>query len=189
MLSRLRFCTCETPFGDARRAAKRGILGALILGLASLLPAPVVAQSTTEIGLFTDWRAYSYRQNGGTRCTMASAPTKDEGNYTRRGPIWAFVMHRPQDGASGEVGFHMGYPLQNGKTVEVTIGQRSFNLFASGEGAYAWPEDEPSLLAAMRAGSTMVVKGTSSRGTATTDTYSLSGFTAAFRAIGSACGI
>jgi hypothetical protein len=35
----------------------------------------------------------------------------------------------------------------------------------------------------------MIVKGTSSRGTLTTDTYSLSGFTAAFNAISKACGL
>ena len=34
----------------------------------------------------------------------------------------------------------------------------------------------------------MVVRGVSSRGTQTTDTYSLSGFTAAYRAINTACG-
>ena len=35
----------------------------------------------------------------------------------------------------------------------------------------------------------MVVKGTSSRDTLTTDTYSLIGFTKAYRAIGKACGL
>jgi len=39
----------------------------------------------------------------------------------------------------------------------------------------------------MRAGLTMVVKGTSSRGTLTTDTYSLRGFTAAYDAMQKAC--
>ena len=41
---------------------------------------------------------------------------------------------------------------------------------------------------AMAKGSKMVVKGTSSRGTPTTDTYSLMGFMAARRAITQACG-
>ena len=34
----------------------------------------------------------------------------------------------------------------------------------------------------------MIVQGTSSRGTKTTDTYSLIGFTKAYRAIADACG-
>ena len=41
----------------------------------------------------------------------------------------------------------------------------------------------------MRKGRTMVVTGTSTRGTLTTDTYSLSGFTKASRAIAKACGL
>lgn len=184
-LSRLSFRTCTLFF--AKRLPMASCV-AVLLSFGGLTPT-ALAQSTTDLGVYKDWRAYSYRQNGGTRCTMASEPTKDEGNYARRGAIWAFVMHRPQDGATGEVGLQMGYPLQQGKTVKVSIGSKTFDLFASGEGAYAWPEDEPALIAAMRAGSSMIVRGTSARGTDTTDTYSLSGFTAAYGAIGSACGV
>ncbi|MGB1026239.1 MAG: invasion associated locus B family protein, partial [Rhodospirillaceae bacterium] len=39
----------------------------------------------------------------------------------------------------------------------------------------------------MKRGRDMIVKGTSSRGTVTTDTYSLSGVTAAMNAIDKAC--
>lgn len=39
----------------------------------------------------------------------------------------------------------------------------------------------------MKAGRTMIVRGTSTRGTATTDTYSLTGFTAGMKAIDEAC--
>ena len=38
-------------------------------------------------------------------------------------------------------------------------------------------------------GSGMIVRGVSSRGTETTDTYSLNGFTRAHNAIGQACGV
>ena len=41
----------------------------------------------------------------------------------------------------------------------------------------------------MKKGNRMVVKGTSSRGTLTTDTFSLKGFTKAYGAIGKACGL
>lgn len=164
--------------------------GVAAAALALLIALPVAAQQDHEdLGVFQDWQAYSYTQGGGKRCTQASQPTRDEGDYSRRGPIWAFVMHRPDEGATGEVGFHMGYPIRDGSTVEVTIGGRSFQLYTSGEGAFAWREDESALIAAMRAGATMVVEGTSTRGTATRDTYSLSGFTAANRAINAACGV
>ncbi|MGZ8996253.1 MAG: invasion associated locus B family protein [Rhodospirillales bacterium] len=44
------------------------------------------------------------------------------------------------------------------------------------------------MLDAMRAGRQMVVKGTSTRGTLTTDTYSLNGFSTALQSIDKACG-
>ena len=43
------------------------------------------------------------------------------------------------------------------------------------------------IVAAMKAGRQMIVRGTSTRGTLTTDTYSLSGFSAALAAIDKAC--
>ena len=41
----------------------------------------------------------------------------------------------------------------------------------------------------MAKGRQLIVTGYSSRGTKTTDTYSLAGFTAAYKAIGKACGV
>ena len=48
-------------------------------------------------------------------------------------------------------------------------------------------ETERAIVAAMKSGKTMSVKGISQRGTETADTYSLAGFTAALGAIDSAC--
>ena len=107
---------------------------ATFIVLAAGLAAPVRAQEP-NLGTFTDWIAYDYDQSGSKRCTMASQPTKDQGDYTKRGAIWAFVMHRPTEGATGEVGFFMGYPLKDGSLVKVTIGAQTFDLFTSGEGA------------------------------------------------------
>lgn len=56
------------------------------------------------------------------------------------------------------------------------------------EGAWlAAIADEPAFVAALKAGTTLVVKGTSVRGNVLTDTYSLAGFTAAMEAIDKAC--
>lgn len=48
-------------------------------------------------------------------------------------------------------------------------------------------DDEPAFVEALKAGATLVVHGTSTRGTETTDTYSLAGVTAAMGAIDKAC--
>ena len=48
-------------------------------------------------------------------------------------------------------------------------------------------DDESGFVTALKAGTKLVVKGTSGRGTETTDTYSLAGVTAAMAAIDKAC--
>ena len=74
-------------------------------------------------------------------------------------------------------------------TVQVKIGGEAFQLFTSEDGAWTANKDEDRrLVKSMVRGNRMIVKGTSSRGTATTDTYSLKGFTAAYNAITESCG-
>ncbi len=48
-------------------------------------------------------------------------------------------------------------------------------------------KDDSRMVKSMRAGRTMIMEGTSGRGTKTRDTYSLSGFSAAHNAINKAC--
>ncbi len=61
------------------------------------------------------------------------------------------------------------------------------NIVDSEAAWLASTDDEAGFVSAIKAGVTLVVKGTSSRGTETTDTYSLSGVTAAMQAIDTAC--
>jgi invasion protein IalB len=60
--------------------------------------------------------------------------------------------------------------------VTVTIGSDKFELFTKDEGAFVEKADiENNLVAALKTGTTMKVDGVSSRGTKTSDSYSLSG--------------
>ena len=61
------------------------------------------------------------------------------------------------------------------------------NIVDSEAAWLASTDDEAGFVTALKAGSRLTVKGTSGRGTETTDTYSLSGFTAAMQAIDTAC--
>lgn len=142
------------------------------------------------IGAFRDWSAFWFDENGSRVCYMASQPKRDEGDYTRRGDIYVLVTQRPAENSLDVISFIAGYTYQQGSEVTVQIGSNSFRLFTDGD--TAWARDaatDRALVNAMKAGSTMVVRGTSSRGTATTDTYSLSGATAAYNAINENCGI
>ena len=163
---------------------------ALLLGLSQTWDRPALAQGIQRIGQFADWNAYQFTENGNVGCYMASVPKKAEGNYKKRGDIFAIVTHRPAESRRDEVSFIAGYAFKKDTSVEVVIGGETFKLFTQDDGAWA-PDKEAdaALVTAMIKGRDMVVKGVSSRGTNTTDTYSLSGFTKAYQAINKACGL
>lgn len=160
------------------------------LFLATTFAFPVMAASIpTELGQYKDWTAYSYQDGKNTICYMASTPKKDEGNYKARGDIYAVVTHRPADKSYDVVNFVAGYPYKKGSSVVVKIGTTAFNnLFTNGDNAWAPDETtDKKLVAAMKRGERMIVEGTSARGTKTKDTYSLSGFSGAYKAISTKC--
>lgn len=145
---------------------------------------------TKTIGDFGPWSAYSYNGPRGMVCYLYSQPKKESGDYTQRGDTYIQVADRPKEKIANELSVTAGYPYKKGSEVSLEIDGGKFGLFTDGE--TAWARDaktQNAIVAAMRAGKTLVVRGTSSRGTLTTDTYSLSGFTAAITAANRACGI
>jgi invasion protein IalB len=158
---------------------------ALALGLYGVHPA---AAQQRSLGTFGDWTAVVDGSGSKRLCYVGSEPKKSEGKYTSRGNIHLLVTHRPADKVTGEVSVTTGYTYAEGKDAEVDIDGKSFKLFTRGSNAWAYDvAADRELIAAMKAGRTMVVRGTSSRGTLTTDSYSLAGFTAAMNAIDKAC--
>jgi len=162
----------------------------LVLVFAAAAPVPALAQGIERLGDFGDWSAFQFVENGNKACYMASQPKKAEGDYKKRGDVYAIVTHRPGEKLRDEVSVLAGYSYKEGSTVKVAIGGQAFELFTQGDGAWAKDKKaDEALVKAMIKGSSLVAKGTSSRGTKTTDTYSLKGFSKAYAAIGKACGI
>lgn len=139
---------------------------------------------------FGDWSAFIETENADKVCFIAGEPKKSKGEYAKRGDVNLMVTHRPAEKSLHVVSFNAGYAYQGGSEAVVTIGSGEFRLFTDGGVAWAYDaEADKALVNAMRAGSTMTVTGASNRGTLTTDTYSLTGFSAAHTAINSACGV
>ena len=162
---------------------------AVLFGPAALAPV-AQAQGIEPVGSFGDWSGFLFSEDGNPACYMSSEPTKASGDYKKRGDVFAIVTHRPAEKRIGEVSIIAGYAYQKDSAVEIAIGKQTFELFTQDDGAWALDAaSDKKLVQAMRKGNKMVVKGTSSRGTTTTDTYSLKGFTKAYRAIGKACGL
>lgn len=141
------------------------------------------------IGEYDDWVAYYYRDSAGPVCYMASTPKKDEGKYSKRGDIYAVITHRPSEKSFDVLNINAGYTYKADSKVVIKIGAKTFDrLFTSGDKAWSVSEKtDKEIVDAMKRGSRMVVHGTSSKGTNTKDTYSLAGFSSAYRAISNKC--
>lgn len=166
------------------------------VGLAAL-PGNAFAQKAAgprALGTFQSWAASELVEKTGRACYMVARPVKSEGKYSRRGEVYAVVTHRPAQQQQNEVSIQSGYTFKEGSTVVVEIDKFKFELITrpSYDPGAAWSRDDSmdnAMVAAMQRGKTMTVRGTSSRGTETVDTFSLEGFTRAHQAIDKACGL
>ena len=160
--------------------------------VASILAAAIVscwagaslAQSVRLIGEFRDWTAYSASEGTGSLCFIASQPkevTPTPDGYTE---AYLYLVNRPSEGLRNEFNLVAGYTFAPDSAATATIGGQSFALFTESDAAWLLDASQgESLAGAIRAGATLTIEGTTARGIRVTQIFSLSGATAASRAI------
>lgn len=150
-----------------------------------------LAQQTepAQLGTFGAWTAYTYKAADTKVCYVAAQPADTKSNRkVKRDPVFFIVTNMPGRKIAGEVSTIIGYPFKEQSTVDVLVDKAAFKLFTKGDGAWAESSDiEKKIVAAMKGGKDLVVKGTSWKGTQTTDRYTLSGISAAIDKINAAC--
>jgi hypothetical protein len=164
------------------------------VALAILAAGPSLAQtSENRVAANTDWSVFV--EEDPKQCWVVSAPRETvntrDGRVVavQRGDILLLVSY--SDTQKGVVSFTGGYSFNQGAPIQLTVGDRTFDLFSTeddpgtpgyDESEWAWSvnaEQETAIVAAMKAGSDAVLSARSGRGTDTRDTFSLLGFTAA----------
>jgi hypothetical protein len=160
----------------------------IIITIFFSLQSYVLGQESSDLGVFGDWHATYWSTDGGV-CTMMSVPVKEEGKYSKRGQVYSQIIKNNGSKDTGVIYFAAGYSFKESSEVNVKIDNKhSFTLFTNGASAWAQDStDDKLLIKYMKLGNTMIVKGISSRGTNTKDTYSLKGFIAAYKAIDKKC--
>lgn len=142
-------------------------------------------ESTNPVAHKADWSVF-VEKSPTKECWVVSSPTsvvnKRGGKVVsaKRGDILMFVSYRPSSGVSGEVSFTGGYPFAPNSKAVLSIGGSNYDLFTEGE--WAWTgsaAEDAKVITSMKRGAKAVVKANSKRPTYTTDTFSLTGFTAA----------
>tara|TARA_B100000686_G_C16172772_1_gene657113 strand:- start:139 stop:561 length:423 start_codon:yes stop_codon:yes gene_type:complete len=118
-------------------------------------------------------------------CYISSTPLKEEGDYTKRGDAYILV-YRINKTPEKIVQITAGYNYDTKKPVVVKIDGTNFEFFSSEDTAFIKDKDKE-VIYAMQKGMDLVVKGYSFKGTLTTDTYTLKGFTAANNKLSKDC--
>ena len=150
---------------------------------------PAASARPTLIATIGDWGVYATAPGRDRTCYALAQPKERAPASLKRDPAYLFVSTRPAENVRHEVSIIMGFDVKGDKTPpESSIGSDTFALAA--QGSHLWVRDAADgtpMVEAMRKGSTMTVKATSARGNLTTDTYSLSGVTAALSRVDKEC--
>jgi invasion protein IalB len=140
--------------------------------------APGTTAKPTLLKQFGDWGAYTASPGGKKVCFAIAKPAASETDPPgkSRNPSYMFISSRPAEKVTDEVSIIIGYPFKPNSEATVAIGSTSFALYTQQDGAWIKNSaEEANLIAAMRTGHNAVLKGTSAKGTRSTDTFSLKG--------------
>jgi len=144
----------------------------------------------TLLGQYGDWGAYTASPGGNKVCFALAKPktTKTEPEGRKRDPSYVFVSTRPADKVKNEVSVIIGYPFKTSSDATAEIGTAKFAMYTQNDGAWIKNVgEEARMVDAMRKGADLTVKGTSGRGTQSTDQYSLKGLAQALDKIEQEC--
>jgi len=176
---------CVSPASAARKSAHK----------AAPASAPVksAAEQPTLLGVSKSWTAYQAAAPDGKVCYALSTPTTVLPAKSSRDPIYVIISVWTGRKVKDELQIVPGYLYKEGEPVYAQVGRSKVEFFARNDSraGSAWVKDtndEEALVRAMRGGSTLTVSGVSSKGTKTTDTYSLSGIGTALTRAHEACG-
>lgn len=200
----------DPPSRAGHSAGERANMQARIFGLicgfvAGVLPLASLAQSLELVSVQEDWRIYRDNATSPTCFVYAepstwSAARDGQPVSVERGDIRFFITVAADAPDVTEPSFRAGYTLTTDSAATVSISGVETSLYPNAEYCaqtgsidrceqYAWtqPADDAALIGAMQAGSDAIVTARSQRGTVTTDTFSLTGFTAALNDAREAC--
>jgi len=149
---------------------------------------PAQAQSVKLIGEFRNWAAYSATDAVGPVCFAMSRPTETTPTPDGYASGYLYLTNRPGESVRNEMNLVAGYSFAPDTPATAAVGAQVFELFTQGDAAWLKnPAESETLAAALRAGSSVIVEATSDKGIRVVQTFSLSGATAASRAIEGGC--
>ena len=144
----------------------------------------------TLLGQYGDWGAYTASPGGKKICFVLAKPksSKTEPAGRSRDQAYMFISSRPTENVKNEVSVTIGYPFKTSSDATVEIGGAKFAMYTQNDGAWIKNvADEARMVDAMHKAADVTVKGTSGKGTNSTDQYSLKGLTQALERVDQEC--
>jgi invasion protein IalB len=144
----------------------------------------------TLLGQYGDWGAYTASPGGNKICFALSKPksAKTEPSGRKRDQSYFFISSRPAERVKNEVSVMIGYPFKTTSDAIAEVGTARVAMYTQNDGAWIKNvAEEARMVDAMRKGADLTVKGTSGRGTQSTDQYSLKGLPQALDKIEQEC--
>ena len=139
-------------------------------------------------GQFKNWTAQNTNINGQQVCYAVSSPVAYDPKGLNRAESRIFVSFRPNDKIQNEISITSGYNYKASSRVNVVIDKKEFKFET--EDNFAWLtkyEEEVAMIELMRKSSQAKISATSAKGSKTTDTFSLSGFSDAYEVAKKKC--
>ena len=118
-------------------------------------------------------------------CYIGSAPIETDLPKDKQRGVTYILVYRINKSQEAIVQITAGYPYKKDQKVGVTIDNAQFDFYSDDDAA--WSNDDDKIIFAMKKGIKLTVKGESSLGTKTTDTYTLKGFTAGYNQLFNDC--
>ena len=160
----------------------------LSIAFLAALTGATAAQSVQVIGTFKDWAAYSASEGAGAVCFALAKPATVDPQPDGYTQAYLYLTHRPAENVTNELNLVAGFEFAPDQPATLNVGGKSFDLFTQKDAAWLLDTTQGQNLAgAMRAGTTLVIQGTSDKGILVSETFSLSGATAASKAIDTGC--
>jgi hypothetical protein len=155
---------------------------------------PAVAAPTapqpTLLGQFGDWGAYTASPGGKKVCFALAKPSSSKTTPPNRprDAAYMFISSRPSEKVRDEVSIIFGYGFKPNADANVEIAGANYAMYTQQDGAWVKnAAEETRLVDAMRKSGDLTVKGTSAKGTASVDVYSLRGLPEALNRVGAEC--
>jgi invasion protein IalB len=169
------------------------LLAMLVLPLTAEAQGQAQRAQPQRLGNHQNWTAATHQENGQKVCYAFTRAASSEQAPPNRQTVTLTVTHRP--GGRDQISVSVGYALPRGAETVLTVGSNEFRSYGVVQSS-AFFQNGEGVIRAFRGGREAVARtpgptgGTPTGGTPArpvSDTFSLSGFTAAYEAISREC--